>query len=58
MKKLIRIALITLVPLGFFMAFHAAEARREKVSSLAEAYTALGQQNFSEIQLPYNPMMF
>ena len=58
MKKLTKAALIILVAAGFFMAVHAAEARRERVNSLADAYTALGQQHFGEIQLPYNPMMF
>jgi len=57
-KKLTKAALITLVALGFFMAFHAAEARKERVSSLNEAYTALGQQHFGGVQVPCNPGIF
>jgi hypothetical protein len=47
-----------LIETGFFMAVYAAEARRERVSSLTEAYMALGQQHFDKIQIPYNPKMF
>jgi hypothetical protein len=58
MKKLTKIALITLAVAGFFVAVHAAEERRETVTNLTETYTALGQQDFGEIQLPYDPAMW
>ena len=50
MKTLKKMAVITSLLAGLFMAVHVAEARRETASNMTEAYNTLGQQYYGAIQ--------